>query len=91
LNILEITLAKQNFMYENFKSREITFRECLLSFGPEILVFPCALSTRIKICVTVNFLLVLYGCETWSLTYRENQKLRMIGNKTLRKVVQRWI
>ena len=29
---------------------------------------------------------VLYGCETWSLTLREEQRLRMFENKVLRKI-----
>jgi hypothetical protein len=28
---------------------------------------------------------VLYECETWSLTVREEQKLRMLEKRTLRK------
>ena len=28
---------------------------------------------------------VLYGCETWSLTMREEQRLRVFENKELRK------
>ena len=29
---------------------------------------------------------VLYGCETWSLTLREEHRLRVFGNKVLRKI-----
>ena len=29
---------------------------------------------------------VLYGCETWSLTLREEYKLRVFENKVLRKI-----
>ena len=29
---------------------------------------------------------VLYGCETWSLTLREEHRLRMFENKVLRKI-----
>ena len=32
-------------------------------------------------------LVVLYGCETWSLTFREEQRLRVFENKVLRKIV----
>ena len=31
-------------------------------------------------------LLVLYGCETWSLTLREERRLRVFKNRVLRKV-----
>jgi hypothetical protein len=29
---------------------------------------------------------VLYGCETWSLTVREENKLRMFENRVLRRI-----
>ena len=29
---------------------------------------------------------VLYGCETWSLTLREERRLRVFDNKELRRV-----
>ena len=29
---------------------------------------------------------VLYGCETWSLTLREERKLRVFENKVLRRI-----
>jgi hypothetical protein len=30
--------------------------------------------------------LVLYGCETWSLTLREEHRLRVFGNRVLRRI-----
>ena len=29
---------------------------------------------------------VLYGCETWSLTLREERRLRSFGNRVLRRI-----
>jgi len=29
---------------------------------------------------------VLYGCETWSLTLREESRLRVFGNRVLRRI-----
>ena len=34
----------------------------------------------------LNFLVVLYGCETWSLTLREERRLRVFENRMLRRV-----
>ena len=31
-------------------------------------------------------LVVLYGCETWSLTFREERKLRVFENMVLRRI-----
>jgi hypothetical protein len=32
-----------------------------------------------------NFACVLYGCETWSLTFREKRRLRVFENRVLRR------
>jgi hypothetical protein len=29
---------------------------------------------------------ILYGCETWSLTLREEHRLRVLENKALRRI-----
>jgi hypothetical protein len=33
---------------------------------------------------TIILPVVLYGCETWSLTWREKLRLRVFGNRVLR-------
>jgi len=30
---------------------------------------------------------VLYGCETWSLTLREDRRLRILENRVLRRIL----
>jgi hypothetical protein len=35
---------------------------------------------------TIILPVVLYGCETWSLTVREEHKIRVFGNKVLRRI-----
>jgi len=40
----------------------------------------------IKICGTIILPVVLYGCETWSLTLREERKLRVFENRVLKRV-----
>ena len=35
---------------------------------------------------TIMLPVVLYGCETWSLTLREERKLRVFENKVLRRI-----
>jgi hypothetical protein len=46
------------------------------------------LSRNIKIILYKNIILpvVLYGCETWSLTLREEYRLRVIENRVLRRI-----
>ena len=40
----------------------------------------------IKIYRTIIFPVVLYGCETWSLTLMEEHRLRVFENRVLRRV-----
>jgi len=41
---------------------------------------------KIKIYGTIILPVVLYGCETWSLTLREERKLRVSENMVLRRI-----
>jgi hypothetical protein len=41
---------------------------------------------KINIYRTVILPVVLYGCETWSLTLREDRKLRVFENRVLRVI-----
>ena len=41
---------------------------------------------KIKIHRTISLPVVLYGCETWSLTLREEMKLRVFENMVLRRI-----
>ena len=43
-------------------------------------------NVKIKIHGTKILPVVLYGCETWSLTLREERRLRMFGNRVLRGI-----
>jgi len=41
---------------------------------------------RINIFRTTVFLVVLYGCETWSLTFREESRLSVSENRVLMRI-----
>jgi len=41
---------------------------------------------KIKIYRTIILPIVLYGCETWSLTLREERRLRVFENRVLRRI-----
>jgi hypothetical protein len=43
-------------------------------------------NVKIRICKTILLPVVLYGCETWSLTLREEYRLRVLENKVLRRI-----
>jgi hypothetical protein len=41
---------------------------------------------KIRIYKTIILPVVLYGCETWSLTLREVHRLRVFENRVLRRI-----
>ena len=44
------------------------------------------MNLKIKVYRTIILPVVLYGCETWSLTLREERKLRVFENMVLRRI-----
>ena len=44
------------------------------------------MNLKIKIYRTIILPVVLYGCETWSLTLREECRLRVFENRVLRRI-----
>jgi hypothetical protein len=58
----------------------------LLPFGPQSFVFQfVSKNIKIEICGTIMLPVVLFGCETRSVTLREECRLRVFGNRVLRK------
>jgi hypothetical protein len=43
-------------------------------------------NVKVKICKTIILPVVLYGCKTWSLTLREEHRLRVFENRVLRRI-----
>jgi hypothetical protein len=41
---------------------------------------------KVKTYKTIILPVVLYGCETWSLTLREEHRLRVLENRVLRRI-----
>ena len=59
----------------------------MLLFGAESFVFSLLLKNlKIKIYRTIILPVVLYGCENWSITLREERKLRAFENMVLRGI-----
>jgi hypothetical protein len=42
---------------------------------------------KIRIYIIIILPVILYGCETWSLTLRDEHRLRVFENRVLRKVL----
>ena len=59
----------------------------MLSFRAEYFVFQFVIQKlEIKIYRTIILPVVLYGCETWSLTFRGESRLRVSENRGLRGI-----
>jgi hypothetical protein len=72
-----MTVRNQNMILEEINRRLNSGKACYHSF--QNLLFSCLLSRNIKIRIYKIIILpvVVYGCETWPLTLREEHKLRM--------------
>jgi len=59
----------------------------LLTSGAESFVLLFAIKNiNVKIYRTIILPVVLYGCETWSLTLREERRLRVFENRVLKRI-----
>ena len=45
-----------------------------------------SININVKIQRTIFLPVVLYGCETWLLTFREERRLRVFENRVLRRI-----
>jgi hypothetical protein len=50
------------------------------------LIVCCQKNLKIRIYKTIILPVVLYGCETWSLTLREEHRLKVFENSVLRRI-----
>jgi hypothetical protein len=78
--------SNQNLIQEEIKRRLNSGNACCHSI--QNLLFSRLLSknTKIRIYKSIILLVVLYGCETWSLTSRQEHRLRVFENKVLRRI-----
>jgi len=81
---LGTTLTNQISIHEEIKSRLQSGNACYHS--AQNLLSSSLLSKNLKIKIHRTILpVVLYGCETWSLTLREERRLRVFENRVLRR------
>jgi len=83
---LGTTITDQNSIQEEIKSRLKLRNACYYSVQNLLSSRLLSKNLKIKIYRTIILLVVLCGCETWSLTLREEHRLRMFENRVLRKV-----
>jgi hypothetical protein len=80
-----ITLTVQNCIHEEIKNRLSSGNACYHSFQSSVLPL-LSRNVKVKIYKTIILPVVFYGCETWSLTSREEHRLRMFENSVLRRI-----
>ncbi|KAJ4429754.1 hypothetical protein ANN_21958 [Periplaneta americana] len=83
---LGATVTNINDIREEIKHRINMGNACY--YSAEKLLSSSLLSKNLKVRIykTVILPVLLYGCETWTLTLREEQRLRVFENKVLRKI-----
>jgi hypothetical protein len=83
---LGTTLTDQNCLQEEIKSRLNSGNACY--YSAQSLLTSCLLSRNVKVKIYKTTILpfVLYGCETWSVTLREEHRLRVFENRVLRRI-----
>jgi len=86
LKHLGTTLKNQNSIAEEIKSRLRQGSACYLSVQNLLSSRSLFKNLKIKIYRTIILPVVLYGRETWSLTLREERKLRVFENTVLRRI-----
>ena len=86
LNYLGTTSTDQHSIQEEIKSRLNSGNACCHSVQNILSSSLQSKNLKIKIYRSIILPVVLYGCETWSLTLREERRLRVFENGVLRRV-----
>jgi hypothetical protein len=80
------TLRSRNSIQEEIKSRLKSGNACYHSVQNVLSSGLLPKNTKIRVYRTIILPVVLYGCETWSLTLREEESLRVFENRVLRRI-----
>jgi hypothetical protein len=83
---LGTTLTYQNDTHDEIKSRLNSGNACYYSVQNLLSSRLISRNLKIKIYKTVILPVVLYGCETWALTLREEHRPRVFENRVLRRI-----
>jgi hypothetical protein len=83
---LGTTLTHQNSIQEEVNSRLKSGNACYYSVQNLLSSRLLSKNLRIRIYRTTILPVVLYGCETWLLTLKEECRLRVFENRVLRRI-----
>ena len=84
LKYLGTNLTNQNSIQEEIKSRMNSGNVCYHSVQNHLSSCLLPKNLKIKICRAIILPVVLCGCETWSLTLRDERRLMVFENMMLR-------
>jgi hypothetical protein len=87
IKYLETTVTDQNCIHEEIKSRINSGNACYHSVQSHLSSRLLSWNVRVKIYKTI-ILPVVYGCETWSLTLKEEHRLRVFENRIVREYLE---
>jgi len=80
------TLTNKNSIEKEIKTRLNPGNACYYSVQNLLSSSLLSKNLKTKIYRTIILPVVLYGCEIWSLTLREERRLRVFENRVLRRV-----
>jgi hypothetical protein len=83
---LGTTLTNRNSIHEEIKSRLKLWNACYHSVQNLLSYRLLSKNTKIGVHRTIILPVALYGRETWSLTLREEQRMRVVENRVLRMI-----
>jgi hypothetical protein len=83
---LGTTVTNQNLIQEEIKRRLSSGNACYHSVHNLLSSRLLSKNLNMRIYKTIILPVILYGCETWCLTLREEHRLRMFENKVLRRI-----
>jgi hypothetical protein len=83
---LGATLTNRNSIHEEIKCRLKSGNACYHSVQNLLCSRLLSKNTKIRVYGTIVLPVALYGYETWSLTLREEQRLRVLENRVLRRI-----
>ncbi|KAJ4431757.1 hypothetical protein ANN_20362, partial [Periplaneta americana] len=86
LKYLGATITNINDTREEIKHRINMGNACYYSVQKLLSSSLLSKNLKVRIYKTVILPVVLYGCETWTLTLREEHRLRVLENKVLKKI-----
>jgi hypothetical protein len=83
---LRTTLIDQNCLHEGLNNRLNSGNACYRSVQSLLFSRLLPRNVKVKIYKTMILPVVLYWCEAWSLTLREEHRLRVFENRALRRI-----